>query len=218
MKIALLNGSPKVSNSASGMLLEELKSYFSEKSEAAEIEIVEAGLHKPVVSEEICEKLKTVEAVVFAYPLYVDGIPAHLLSVLTQLEKAHWNNQEVHSYGIVNCGFYEGIQAEPALEILENWCARTGLIWGGGLGIGGGGALSQIPDTRNGKGPRGPINNVLRELADSVLQRESQENNYASVAFPRFLYKMAAQMGWRQTIKANGGKKKDLGSRPGDNE
>ena len=33
-----------------------------------------------------------------------------------------------------------------------------------------------------------------------------------SIAFPRFLYKMAAQLGWRQMIKENGGKVKDLGN------
>lgn len=30
------------------------------------------------------------------------------------------------------------------------------------------------------------------------------------LAFPRFLYKMGTQRGWRQMIKANGGKVKDL--------
>ena len=43
---------------------------------------------------------------------------------------------------------------------------------------------------------------------------ERQEDRYVSVAFPRFLYKMAGQMGWRQMIKANGGKAKDLGRQP----
>lgn len=48
------------------------------------------------------------------------------------------------------------------------------------------------------------------ELVESILKGEARENNYVSVAFPRFLYKMGAQMGWRQMIKANGGKTKDL--------
>ena len=43
----------------------------------------------------------------------------------------------------MNCGFYEGIQAEFALDILRNWSLKTGLIWSGGIGIGGGGGFEQ---------------------------------------------------------------------------
>ena len=49
--------------------------------------------------------------------------------------------------------------------------------------------------------------------ASTIHGYGNQENNYISVGMPRFLYKMAAQMGWRQAIKANGGKVRDLGKR-----
>lgn len=209
MRIALLNGSPKVKNSASKSLLEDLKYYLSGKAE-----ILEAELHKMVVSEELLEKLGELEVWVFAFPLYVDGIPGHLLSCLTQLEKVQWKHQGVHIFGIVNCGFYEGIQVETALELLQNWCAKTGFTWGGGIGVGGGGGLEQMPSTKKGQGPRGPIDKALEAMSDTILKQKTQENQYVSVAFPRFLYKMAAQMGWRKLIRANGGKPKDLGKRP----
>lgn len=209
MKIVLLNGSPKVNESASSVLLKSLKSGL-----LGQAEIVEEGLHKASVPEEVFAKLRDADAVVFAYPLYVDGIPAHLLSCLVQMEKAQWQEKERRIYGIVNCGFYEGIQAEPALEILQNWCEKTGFVWGGGAGIGGGGALLQLPEMENGKGPRGPVDKAVREMADKILSCRTQENQYVSIAFPRLMYKMAAQAGWRQQIKANGKKVKDLGERP----
>ncbi len=208
MRIALINGSPKVNHSASGMLLEDLKCCFSEKAE-----IVEAGLHNAAVSEEIIKELNNADAWVFAYPLYVDGIPAHLLSCLIQLEKGSLQNCEKHIYGIVNCGFYEGIQTEFALKILQNWCARAGYVWGGGIGVGGGGGLAMMPRLEPGKGPKAPADKALGAIVDKILQQETQENIYVSVAFPRFLYKMGGQIGWRQMIKANGGKAKDLGKR-----
>lgn len=208
MKIALLNGSPKVNNSASGALLEDLKGCFPK-----ETELMECDVHNTALSEDMIEELLKTVAWVFAFPLYIDGIPGHLLSCLVQLEKVCMHHPEIHVYGIVNCGFYEGIQAEFALKLLQNWCTKTGFVWGGGIGVGGGGGLAMMPKSEPGQGPKVPIDNSLNVLAEKILQRHTQENRYVSVAFPRFLYKMGAQIGWRQMIKKNGGKKKDLGKR-----
>lgn len=71
-----------------------------------------------------------------------------------------------------------------------------------------------MPDVKGGHGPKAPVEHALKEMGEKILQKEIQENTYVSVAFPRRLYKMAAQMGWRQMIKANGGKAADLGKRP----
>lgn len=209
MRISLINGSPKVNNSASGTLLEDLVGYLGENAE-----IVNFGFHSPTISKEVIEELAKAEAWVFSCPLYVDGIPGHLLSCLIQLEEAHIHNPQIHIYGIVNCGFYEGIQAEFALKLLQNWCLKTGFIWGGGIGVGGGGGLAMMPKLESGHGPRAPIEKALAELSDIILKKEVRKNNYVSVAFPRFLYKMGAQLGWRQMIKENGGKVKDLRKTP----
>ncbi len=120
------------------------------------------------------------------------------------------DNPQIHVYGIVNCGFYEGIQAEYSLKILQNWCLKTGFIWSGGIGVGGGGGLAMMPKMEPGYGPKAPIDKALVELSNVILKKQVRENIYVSVAFPRFLYKMGAQIGWRQMIKANGGKVKDL--------
>ncbi len=71
-----------------------------------------------------------------------------------------------------------------------------------------------MPRLEPGYGPKAPIDKALADLSDIILKKKVQENNYVSVAFPRFLYKMGAQIGWRQMIKANGGKSKDLGKIP----
>ena len=205
MKIALINGSPKVNNSASGTLLEDIKGYLGEKAE-----LIEFGFHSPVISSETIEALAVSDVWVFAYPLYVDGIPGHLLSCLIQLEEARIQNPQIRIYGVVNCGFYEGIQAELALQLLQNWCTKSGFLWSGGIGVGGGGGLAMMPKLQPGQGPKAPIDKALASLSEVILKKEAQDNQYVSVAFPRFLYKLGAQMGWRQMIKANGGKAKDL--------
>ena len=209
MRIALINGSPKRKDSASGALLEDLKDCFGNKAEIDEI-----GFHVPVLLENALEMLEKSDVWIFSYPLYVDGIPGHLLACLAQLETACLHNPNRRIYGIVNCGFYEGVQADLALAILQNWCEKVGYIWGSGIGIGGGGCLAMMPKMESGKGPKAPIDKAFRILAEQVLNHVSVENVYVSVAFPRAMYKMAAQMGWRQLIKANGGKASDLGKQP----
>ena len=205
MRIALINGSPKAKNSASGTLLEDIKGYFGENTE-----LVEFGFHSPVISCETIEALAVSDAWIFAFPLYVDGIPGQLLSCLIQLEEARIQNPQIRIYGVVNCGFYEGIQAELALQLLQNWCEKSGFLWSGGIGVGGGGGLAMMPKLEPGQGPKAPIDKALESLSELILKKEAQDNQYVSVAFPRFLYKLGAQMGWRQMIKANGGKAKDL--------
>ncbi len=209
MRIVLIDGSPKVNNSTSGVLLEDLKGYWSEDAE-----LVNFGFHSASISKESIEELSKADAWVFAYPLYIDGIPGHLLSCLIQLEEAHIQNRQIHIYGIVNCGFYEGIQAKLALRLLQNWSIKAGFIWSGGIGVGGGGGLAMMPKVEPGHGPKAPIDKALATFLEIILQKKVQENMYVSVAFPRFLYKMGAQISWRQMIKANGGKSKDLGKTP----
>lgn len=243
MRIVLINGSPKVNGSASGILLEDFRKKVTEagypgkkNGEAAgaaaetdteaetgrtvfsQIEIAETGLHTASVSGEAMKELDCADVWVFAYPLYVDGIPSQLLSCLVQLEKTPVFNRKKVVYGIVNCGFYEGIQAETALAVLENWCKKAGHSWGGGIGVGGGGALAMLPDMAPGRGPKAQIDKALTALAErcragTVMEKGARENIYVSVAMPRTLYKMAGQLGWRQMIKKNGGKTKDLSKR-----
>lgn len=209
MKVALINGSPKFKNSSSGVLLENLKRCLGTNAE-----ISEYCFRTSAISNEVIEELKTVDAWVIAYPLYVDGVPGHLLSCLVQLEEAHLQKPEIHVYGIANCGFYEGVQAEFSLHILRNWCAKMGIVWGGGLGIGAAGGLAVLQNLKPGFGPKAPIEKALNLLADTILKKETIEDKYLSLAIPRFVYKACVHAIWRRGIKANGGKISDLGKIP----
>lgn len=89
----------------------------------------------PAVLEQLCQA----DAVVLSMPLYVDGVPSHVLEFLKEAEtfcKAH--DLHLRLYCIANNGFIEGKQSEPLMRTLENFCARSGFIWCGGVGIGGG--------------------------------------------------------------------------------
>lgn len=208
MKIALISGSPKVKDSASDYILQELKPFLGQDANI----ISEYYFRKPQLSAKEIEQLTESNILVFAFPLYVDGIPSHLLKCLIQLQKTfkNINRNDILVYSLVNCGFYEGYQNKLAIEMMENWCTKSGLRWGQGLGIGAGGMLASIKNVPIGHGPKKNLGRALKQLANNILKCTSEENIFITSNFPRVLYKVAAEAGWRQSIKANGLKKKDL--------
>lgn len=208
MTVALINASPKVKGSASAILLNDLKGCLGGK-----VDIEEICLRTGKLTADIIEKLKKSDTWVVAFPLYVDSLPSHLLACLKQLEKMTWKNKNLNVYGIANCGFYEGNQAEPALNVLKNWCAKAGCAYKGSLGIGGGGAIAVSEKFRASSGPRMAIYKAMKGFASRIIKKEGEVNKYATVAFPRVIYKLCAQHSWRQMMKANGGRKKDLARR-----
>ncbi len=96
-------------------------------------------LRTPADHDPILEELRDAQNVVFSLPLYVDGIPSHVLRFLEKMESfCKENGLHLRVCCIANNGFIEGKQNEPLMQHFENFCARTGLDWGGGVGVGGG--------------------------------------------------------------------------------
>jgi hypothetical protein len=202
-QIILINASPKSKDSASGAALAGLKNYLKQS------EIVEYNFRKPQLPEEF--KIENEAVLVFAFPLYVDGVPSHLVSCMVELEKRINENNSIRVYAISNAGFYEGMQNANALNIMENWCKRSHLHWQYGLGIGGGGMLSMLQKESGAKGPLKSVAAELQVLANAIgHEARKQENHFVNPDIPRLLYKAVAESGWRKMIKSNGGKRKDL--------
>ena len=58
---------------------------------------------------------------------------------MKEMEKFCLDNQlKLYVYAIANNGYIEGIQSEALMQVFRNFCAKSGLKWGGGIGIGGG--------------------------------------------------------------------------------
>jgi len=208
MRVALINGSSKINKSSSGIILENLKECINGKAE-----IVEYKVNVNADYEQAIEVLNKSDVWIFALPLYIDGIPGHFLSFLAYLEEKHLKMEKVRVYGIINCAFYEGIQNESALKILKNWCVKAGYIWCGGIGIGWGKSLEMLPKLKFGKYLLAPIYNALNEVADKVIKYEIMDNKYVSAKVPRWIYRIGVNITWRNIIKSNGGKIRELGKR-----
>ena len=132
MKTVFINCSPKKHFCASSYFITLERLFVSGEK-------VTEHLRSNSDHEPILRQLENADTVVFALPLYVDGVPAHVLRFMEKLE-AFCREKDLHFgvYCIANNGFIEGRQNEPLMQVFENFCTRSGLRWGGGTGIGGG--------------------------------------------------------------------------------
>lgn len=214
MNILLTSGSPKkdsnpkISSSASKTVLLGLGQYLVDMAEPDSV-----ITHRNALDADFAEKAAACDVLVLAFPLYVDGVPSHLLNVMEQLERERILSGETAVYAVVNCGFYEGEQCELALEMAKHWCDRCGAVWSGGLGFGGGGGLDMMDMAPMGYGPKKNLGDELKALADAVVKGDSIGFRFSHINFPAFMYKLGAQSMWRTRAKHNGLKRADLSKR-----
>jgi len=196
MKICLINGSPKFNCSASEKIIKLLEQKLGPGHNYVHIVTAKA---KP---QELMEGMCGCDAIVIAFPLYVDGIPSHLLRLLISIEMSLVKVAPGSKlYVIINSGHYEARQNQPALEMMQIFCKKAGLEWGQGVGIGGGGMIDSIT-----AGSRLMKNacRALDLLSRNILSRQSAEDILPDPNIPRFLYIFFGNMGWRKMAKKNG--------------
>lgn len=138
MKILLVDCSPKRKLSTSAYLLSVFSAQITGEKEKIKL--------LPKNYDLICKGMQKADAVVFAMPIYVDGVPASVLRFFEYFQNFCGENNfpPVKVYAIVNCGFYEGKQTKTCHRIIENWCNRCGLRYMGGIGQGAGEMIGVI--------------------------------------------------------------------------
>lgn len=207
MKIALINGSPKPKNSISGLLLQRIERLIGTEHEVR----TSVWRHASLNDDQLAEVTGS-DALVLVFPLYVDGIPAHLMACMDAFTRyPHPGAAKPKVYAVVNCGFYEAEHTELALKLVAFWAKRNGFSWGSGLGIGAGGALS-VGRTPEGQftGPNAPVEKALVAFTENLLKMETGPDVFVTPAMPAWIYKKAAHFNWRRSIKAHGLKTSDL--------
>lgn len=210
MKIVLINGSPKTIGSASEVLLNDLKSMIHENHDFITIE-----LHHQVMNEFQLEDIANCDVLVFAFPMYMAGIPSHLLPCLIQLEEAlSAAPRDITVYAIINNAHLEGIQNDTTIEMMKNWCNRAHLKWGQGMGIGGGVMLSEEKEVPMGRGPKKYLGHAYTTFVNNLLERKTGEDLYVNPNYPKFVYVLGGNHEWNKQAKAHGLKKKDLSIAP----
>ena len=204
MKINVIIGSPKIKESNSEIIVNTLIPLIADN----DVEIINIKRNS-LLKEHLC-RIESSDTLIFAFPLYVDGIPSHLLRVLAAIENRGFSSKDIMVYSIVNNGFFEGIQNNIAITQMKNWCTAVNLNWGQGVGIGAGEMQPSIKNVPLGHGPNKSIGNALQCLADNINNRKSGDDILVSPDFPRFLWKKFADIFWHKQAKENHLKRKDL--------
>jgi hypothetical protein len=207
MKISMINGSQKRDESNSGIILDRLNDLIKEKYE---VKFYNSGSKQ--FTNEIFEEIILSDVVVLAFPLFVYSLPSNTLKMLIELENIikHKQDKKLIIYTLINCGFYEGKQNITAFEIIKNWCGRSGVIFGGGIGQGAGEMLGILKNLPLNKSPFAGLGRALETMAEKMENKKSFEITYLNPAFPRFLWRIMAARRWNAIAKKNGLKKKDL--------
>ena len=207
MKIVMVNGSPKLGKSSSGFLLDTLEPLINIGNEVARY-----NMNKKPLTEEQYKELCHADALVFAFPLYIDAVPSHLFRMLVTLEGYIKSEakKEISVYVLANNGFFEGHQNHIALTIMENWCIRCGLHFRRGIGHGAGEMLGSLQNVPMGHGPLKNLGKAIESIADGIKTQSGGETMLLCPNFPRFAWKIEGTHFWHSAAKKNGLKKKDI--------
>ena len=210
--IVVINGSPKAKDSTSAMFIDQLQALITTPMTTYQARKL---IRKKDVLQRLSEILQT-DVLLFVSPIYVDALPAPLVKLLTLFEqvKAQSTAPPARVYVLFNCGFLEPRNTELALNIMQNFCIRAGLVWGYGVGLGSGGFILTQRD-HMAKGIAFKVYAAVCALANSIQSGDvGKPNAFATIKMPRFIYNIGGNIGWRKLAKENGISKKMMYARP----
>lgn len=206
MKVLFLDGSPKAKDSASAYLLGKLEERLGDGVKATWM-----NARKPDMAAFLAEA-QGADALVVAFPLYVDGLPSHLLRFLEQVCQGLAETAPgPRLYVILNNGFYESRQNRPAMDAMRLFCMRAGLVWGQAIGVGAGPMVEASPP---GYGPMKNLGRALDRLAENIQKGKTGKDCFVEPNFPRVLYRRMGNVLWRRLGRKNGIKPAALRARP----
>lgn len=205
MNVVLVCGSPRRKTGNSAFLLDALARKLAGR---AEVELRHAVARPSEENERTAELAAASDALVVAFPLYVDGVPASLHEALERIgERVRAAGTSPRLYAVVNNGFYDARQNALAVEMLWLWGDAHGLPRGRVVAVGAG-EMSQVAPM--GHGPSKNLGHAFDRLADDIATGCGGETLFVEPNFPRFLYRLSAHHMWRKQAKANGLKPRDL--------
>jgi hypothetical protein len=217
-KIVLLSASPKTDQdwAVSALLAKRGERFLrDEQTEVLTIPVRSALLHRE--TEQAYAEMAQADAIILIFPLYFFCLPAMLTRFLQDFATAYPTTAHKASvFAIVNCGFPEPEINREAMRVLACFAQKTGRVFSGGVMVGCGGMIvgaQSAPFMRPVMEQiDGLFSLVKHDLTTSI--QDAPQITSTSVKFPRALYFLAGNAGWKSTARKNKLKQTDLFRKP----
>lgn len=157
--------------------------------------------------------LQDADAIVLIFPLYFFCMPAMLTRFLQDFAANEpKSKKDCAVYALVNCGFPEPEINLEAMRVVEQFARQTGRSFGGGVMIGCGGMILGAQGAPFMRDVMEQIDALFGRVDADLSQTNPVEPKIVATApkFPRKLYFLAGNAGWRSTARKNHLKNKDL--------
>jgi hypothetical protein len=206
-KTLLLVASPGNSRSTSQALGNYLAGQLQERGQMVESQLLYPVFEPKERFHELLEAAASASLLLLAFPLYVDHLPAPLIRFLEELHERRRTAapaQVSDLAAIVNCGFPETRQCQPAADIVRQFAECSSFRFLGCLMLGMGGFVSGRDLEKTGFMMRHQ-RQALRESASTLA--EGREISAATLArfgrplMPRWLYTTVANRNWKRMAR-----------------
>jgi len=222
-KVLLLVGSPRGTASVSHSLGNHLLSLLEERGMAIKTLPVYPSLADEKKMLELLAAVDACSLLILAFPLYVDQLPAPLISLLLRIVERRQGRPATPAQvlaAIVNCGFPETVHCRSAQEIVRLFAVQANFRFLGCLALGMGGAVGNRDLAKAG----GVIRHQVKALAQAADYLAASREIPAAVIelagkamMPRWFYNLAADWGWKRAARKNR-VSRQLNERPYDGE
>lgn len=214
-KALLLVGSPrkKLSSSLS------LGSYLCSQLQKHSIETETLSIYDKRDQRElegVFAAIAEADLVILAFGLYVDSMPSPVIGFLEQLatyrkQEGFQSTRAAMLVGLANCGYPEASHNTVALAILEQFAKEAGLLWGGGIGLGGGNGLAgvRLEEEQFADLPiRKALDKGAIALAGGKPIPQEATDLAARQPYPAALFRLGAHFFWKGEAAKHGAKRK----------
>ena len=208
----LLVGSPRIEKSSSS----SLGSYLFEQLKQHGVESETIYIYKAINTTERLEALRhaisTADLVVLAFPLYVDTLPAPVISVLEDVVKnGTAKTKPTRFAAIVNCGFPNASQNASAIAVCAEFAREAQFEWVGGLSLGAGEGMVHAKPLAELGGQGAPLRKALEMAAGELAQGQPVSDNalklLAKPLMPEWMFRLGGTIGWKMRARKFGTQK-----------
>ncbi len=188
MKLSIFNGSPRYKASNTKILLEKFTTGFMETpGNCFELAYLSVGDHQAG------KKLfKESEAVIIAFPLYADSMPAKVKIFIESLKEFKGKKTNPQLGFIVQSGFTEGANIAFLEKYLKKLCVKLGCFYLGTIAKGGVEGIQVMPPSMTKKlfadfTELGRIFGRTEYLDKTIISRMKLPYKFSPLMYPVFL-------------------------------